>query len=73
MASFDIKPLFTNMPLTETLNLFLQNLYQNQTQFGNLSKSSFYSLLKITMSEKYLILDGKFYEQCDSVAMFSSL
>ena len=73
MASFDIKPLFTNMPLTETINLFLQNLYQNQTQVGNLSKSSFYSLLKITMSEKYLILDGTFYEQCDSVGMYSSL
>ena len=27
MASFDIKSLFTNIPLTETLNLCVQNLY----------------------------------------------
>ena len=73
MTSFDIKSLLTNIPLTEMLNLCVQNLYQNQTRVGNLTKSSFYSLLKITMSETYFILDGKFYEQCDGVAMFSSL
>ena len=28
MASFDIKSLFTNIPLTETLNLCVQNLFQ---------------------------------------------
>ena len=73
MTSFDIKSPLTNIPLLETLNLCVQNLYQNQTRVGNLTKSSFYSLLKITMSETYFILDGKFYEQCDGVAMFSSL
>ena len=69
MASFDIKSLFTNIPLTETLNLCVQNLYRNQTHVGNLTQSSFYSLLKITMFESFFIFDGKFYEQCDGVAM----
>ena len=73
MASFDIKSLFTNMPLTETLNLCVQNLYRNQTHVGNLTQSSFYSLLKITMFESFFIFDGKFYEQCDGVAMGSPL
>ena len=60
LASFDIKSLFTNIPLTEMLNLCLQNLYRNQTHVGNLTKSSFYSLLKITMFESFFIFDGKF-------------
>ena len=73
MASFDIKSLFTNILLTETLNLCVQNLYGNQTHVGNLTKRSFYSLLKITMFESFFIFDGKFYEQCDGVAMCSTL
>ena len=73
MASFDIKSLFTNIPLTETLNLCVQNLYRNQTHVNNLTKSSFYKLLKITMFESLFIFDGKFYEQYDGIAMGSPL
>ena len=73
MASFDIKSLFTNIPLTETLNLCVQNLYRNQTHVGNLTQSSFYSLLKITMFESFFKFDRKFYEQCDGVAVGSPL
>ena len=73
MASFDIKSPFTNIPLTETLNLCVQNLYRNQTHVGNLTGSSFYSLLKVSMFESFFIFDGKIYEQCDGVAMGSPL
>ena len=73
MTSFDIKSLFTNIPLTETLNLWVQNLYKNQTHVNNLNESSFYKLLKITMFGSFFIFDGKFYEQCDGVAMGSPL
>ena len=73
MASFDIQSLFTNIAPTETLNLCVQNLYRNQTHVNNLTKSSFYKLLKITMFESFFIFDGKFYEQCDGVAMGSPL
>ena len=73
MASFDIKSLFTNIPLRETLNLCLQNLYRNQARVKNLTKSSFYKLVKITMFESIFIFDGKFYEQCDGVTMGSTL
>ena len=58
MASFDIKSLFTNKPLTETLNLCVQNVYRNQTHVGNLTQSAFYSLRKITMFESFFIFDG---------------
>ena len=73
MASFDIKSLFTNIPLTEMFNLCVQNLYRNQTHVNNLTKSSFYKLFKITMFESFLIFNGKFYEKCDGLAMGSPL
>ena len=73
MASFDIKPLLNNIPLTETINLCVQNLHINQTEVSNLPISLFYSLLKITMFESFFIVDRKLYEQYDGVVMDSPL
>ena len=67
MVSFDIKSLFTDIPLTETLTRCVQNLYRNQTHVNNLIKGSFYKLLKITMFESFYIFDGKFHEQMNNV------
>ena len=67
MGSFDIKPLFTNIRLTETLNLCPQNLDKYQTHIWNFTKISFFNLLKITVFESF---DGNFYQQCDDVATF---
>ena len=47
----------------------MQNLYRNQTHVNNLTKISFYKLLKITMFESFFVFDGKFYEQCNGIAM----
>ena len=59
-SSFDIKSLFSNIPITETLNVYVQNNYRNQTwQFRNLTKSSFYDLLKITMLETFFRFHGE--------------
>ena len=55
------------------LNLCVQNLYTNPTHVGNLTKSSFYSLLKLTIFESFIIVNGQFYEPCDDVAMGSLL
>ena len=68
MAVFDIKSIFINIPLTETLNL-----HRNHTHVNNLTKGSFYKLLKIIMFESFFIFDGKIYEQCDGVAIGSPL
>ena len=77
MTSFDIKSLFTNIPLTETLKLcvqnVVQNVYKNQTHVGSFNKTWFYSLLKIIMFESLFIFDGKIYGQCDGVAIGSRL
>ena len=36
MARFDVKSLFTNIPLTETIDVCVENLYKNQSSFDNL-------------------------------------
>ena len=51
MASFDIESLFTNIPLQETIDSCVENLFQDRTQVDNLSKDSFRELLTRTMSE----------------------
>ena len=73
MASFDIKSFLTNISLNETLNICVQNLYKNTAHIKNLTKSSFYNLLKIAMFESFFKFNGKFYGKCDGVAMATTL
>ena len=47
MTSFDIKSLFTSIPLTEMLNLCEQNLYRNQPQLQIWLKVRFKASLKL--------------------------
>ena len=51
MASFDIESLFTNIPLQETIDLCVENLFKDRIHVDNLSKDSFRELLTRTMSE----------------------
>ena len=73
MASFDIESLFTNIPLQETIDLCVENLFQDRTHVDNLSKDSFRELLTRTMSESLILFDQQFYKQHDGVAMGSPL
>ena len=67
LASFDIKSLFTNIPLTEMLNLCILSFYRNQTHVANLTKISIDNLLNMTVFESFFILAGKFCKQCDDL------
>ena len=74
MACFSVKSFFTNIHLTETIVLCVENLYKNQTHIDRLSKSSFRSLLEITIFESFFIFSyQKYYKRCDGVAMGSPL
>ena len=73
MASFDIESLFTNISLQETIDLCVENLFQDRTNVDNLSKDSFPELLTRTMSESFILFDQQFYKQHDGVAMGSPL
>ena len=41
MTSFDIEPLFTNIPLDETINICADKLFKNKTKVNSLTKESF--------------------------------
>ena len=73
MASFDIESLFTNIPSQETIDLCVENLFQDRTYVDNLSKDSFLELLTRTMSESLILFDQEFYKQHDGAAMVSPL
>ena len=73
MASFDIKSLFTNIPLQETFELCIENLFKDRTHVNNLSKDSFRELLTKTMSGSLILFDQEFYKQHDGVAMGSQI
>lgn len=57
MASFDIKPLFTNIPLHETIQIIIEKLFRDQDTYLNYTKKQFTNLLNIA------IKDSPFFQQ----------
>ena len=72
MASFDIESLFTDIPLQETIDVWVENLFQDRAHV-DLLKDSFCELLTRTMSESLILFDQQFYEQHHGVAMGSPI
>ena len=73
MATFDIESLFNNIPLQETFDLFVENLFKDRTHVDNLSKVSSRELRTTTNSESLILFDQEFYKQHDGVAIGWSL
>ena len=73
MTSFDIESLFTNIPLEETIDIYVDELFENYLRVNNLTKESFRSLLDSATLDSFFICDGKYYKQKDGVAMGSPL
>ena len=67
MASFDIKSLFTNVPLKETTNIILSKYSPNS--FYNISSNTMQKLLNFTTTESIFLFNGDIYNQIDGVAM----
>ena len=61
MASFDIESLFTNVPLQETIDICLDNLFiQPSTTILGLSRKLFRSLLELAVMNSFLFLTINF-------------
>ena len=67
MTSFDIQSLFTNIPLQETIDLCVENLFKDRTHVDNLLKDCFCELLTVPDP------DQEFYTQHHGVAIGSRL
>ena len=85
MASFDIKSLFTNIPLKETIEIIISKLFESGNEYidcslnnnideiHTLKKSDFRDLLEKAVLDMHFTFDGTIYKQIDGVAMGSPL
>ena len=74
MVSFDVRSLFTNVPIYETIDIILKKLFPNDTTLVNgFDKQSFRKILELSVLDTHFIFDKKLYKQVDGMAMGSPL
>ena len=72
-VSFDVKSLFTNVPLNKTIQVILDRVYNEKVISTTLKKRTLKKLIKDTCSKTAFMCDGVIYEQIDGVSMGASL
>ena len=70
--SFDVESLFTNIPLSETINLAVETIFQHNPEFP-ISKAILRELFSFATSQTHFLFNGLFYDQCRGDAMGSPL
>ena len=73
MATLDVDSLFTNIPLEETIDICVDNLYNENENHPNIPKHDFLNLLNIATKKNLFLFNNKYYKQVDGVAMGSPL
>ena len=71
MASYDVDSLFTNIPLDETINICINELFKDKSKkkVNGLSKAQIKELLKLATKQSFFMFNNNFYIQKDGVAM----
>ena len=73
MSSLDVDSLFTNIPLTETIKICADTLFESTMIVDGLTKDDFTELLTLATTESFILFNGAYYQQIDGVAMGSPL
>ena len=73
LVSFDVKSLFTNVPLDETIKIILNRIYDKNEISTDITKSEMKELLNLCTKCVHFTFDGNIYVQNDGVAMGSPL
>ena len=73
MASFDVELLFTNIPLEKTIDLCVDLLFSDKPNIDGFTKTDFYELFTVTLSESLILFNNEYYEQIHGVSMGSPL
>ena len=73
ICSFDIKSLFTNVPLQETISICADSLYNNGNNPGLLKKDNFIKLMNFATNGVEFSFNNIMYRQIDGVARGSPL
>ena len=73
MGSLDVDSLFTNIPLDETIDICVNQLFENTDTVEGFTKSELKQLLCLATKESYFIFTGLLYKQTVGVALGSPL
>ena len=74
LVSYDVTSLFTNIPLSETIDLAVNAIIDgNMNSDLKLSKLELKQLFNFATSHTHFLFNGCFYDQIDGVAMGSPL
>ena len=73
MASLDVDSLFTNIHFDETIDIRVDNLYNDNENLPNIPKHDFRNLINIANKESLFTFNNTYYKQVDGVAMGSLL
>ena len=73
MCSYDVKSLFTNVPVLETLDICLNELYHSELPAPPIKESELRRLLLLATTDVEFNFDDTIYRQVDGVAMGSPL
>ena len=73
MCPFDIKSLFTNVPLEEAIQICAKDLYHTDIPPPHLSEKSFLTLIRKVTTGVEFSFDNTIYRQIDGVAMGAPL
>ena len=71
--SFDVKSLFTYVPLDFTINVILRRIYNENEIHTNIKRSEMKELLLLCTKNAHFTFNDDIYQQCDGVAMGSPL
>ena len=71
MGSLALDSLFTNIPLEETIDIYVNKLFIDT--FEGLNKNAFRQLLYLATKESYLLFNETLKKQVDGVALGSLL
>ena len=74
LTSFDIQSLFTNIPISETIEIIMNSLFSSPSSLvADLSPSQFKKLLSCTVSDSPFLFNNCLYSQSDGMPMGSPL
>ena len=73
MRSLDVDSLFTNIPLNETIDICVNQPFENTDTVEGFTKSELKQLLCLATNGSYFIFNSLLYKQIDDVAMGSPL
>ena len=73
MSRLDVDSHFTSIPLDETIDICVNQLFENTDTVEGFTKSELKQLLSLATKESYFIFNGLLYKQIDGVAIGSPL